>query len=115
MTKEKSLLFFFTLTHTLIISFKGNNILLSPFYFLFHEQFFLLAVFSLSSSLLGTLSILLCDNPCYCSLFSKVAVPYSLLPLVFLPSENPFSLLVLRSIFPLPIGRTLGPKPSNSL
>ena len=35
MTKEKSLLFFFALTHTLIISFKGNNTLLSPFYFFF--------------------------------------------------------------------------------
>ena len=101
MTKEKSLLFFFALTHTLIISFKGDNILLSPFYFLFHAQFFHLAIFSLSSSLLGTLSILLCDNPCYCSLFSKVAVPYSLLPLVFLPSKNPVSLFWFYALFSL--------------
>ena len=37
MVKEKSLLFFFT-THTLIISLKSSNTLLSPFYFLLHAQ-----------------------------------------------------------------------------
>ena len=38
MVKEKSLLFFFALTYTLIIFLKGGNTLHSPFYFLLHAQ-----------------------------------------------------------------------------
>ena len=92
--------FFFTLTHTLIISFKGDNTLLFHFYFLFHAQL----------SFLVALSFLFCSNPCCCS-------PPSFVP----PKRKSFSfpLLVSHSIFPLPIERTLGPKPkpkpSNSL
>ena len=75
--------FFFTLTHTLIISFKGDNTLLSHFYFLFHAQL----------SFLAALSFLFCGNPCCC--YPPSSVP---------PKRNSFSfsLLVSRSIFPLP-------------
>ena len=137
MTKEKSLLFFFTLTHTLIISFKGENTLLSPFYFLLHAQFSLgCLLFSKWPTLGCSLSFFLCGFLflCFCTyclcVFWKAVITYSLLSLVFLLSENQnqsqkpkpkpkegplgqssMCLLVSRSICLLPIGRTLGPKP----
>ena len=54
--KEKSLLFFFT-THTLSISLKSSNTLLSPFYFLLHAQLSLGCLVVLSSLLLAALSL----------------------------------------------------------
>ena len=91
-----------------------------------HIAFSWLSSFSLNGSLLVAFSsfsflcsfLFLC--PCTYSrcVFSKAVVSYSLIPLAFLPSNFFFlslSLLVSCSIFPLPIGRTLGPKPSNSL
>ena len=97
-----------THTHTQIISFKGGNTLLSPFYFLLHAQLSHgCLLFSLSGSLLVALSSFsfLCSLLFFCSytyslcVFSKAAVPYSLLPLAFLPSENPFSLSWFHTLF----------------
>ena len=97
-----------THTHTQIISFKGGNTLLSPFYFLLHAQLpHGCLLFSLNGSLLAALSSFsfLCSLLFFCSytyslcVFSKVAVPYSLLPLAFLPSENPFSLSWFHTLF----------------
>ena len=51
---KKSLLFFFSLTHTLIISFKDSNTLLSHFCFILHAQL----------SFLAALSFLFCGNSC---------------------------------------------------
>ena len=130
--KKKPLLFSL-LSHTLIIILKGNNTLLSPFYFLLHAQLSLswLSSFSLSGSLLVAFSFFLCST--YFSIFFNMQ-QYSLLLLSLLwlsfqkrqhftlssflrssQAKTSFSLLVSRSIFPLPIGRTFGSKPSNSL
>ena len=81
MAKEKSLLFFFALTHTLIISFKGGNTLLSPLQLSSRRQ----QPFALSPL----------------AIFLKVAIPCTLLPLVFLPSENLFSLSWFHALFSL--------------
>ena len=88
--------FFFTLTHILIISFKGDNTLLFHFYFLFHAQL----------SFLAALSFLFCGNPCCC--YPPSSVP---------PKRKSFSfsLLVSRSIFPLPHSENPWVKPINSL
>ena len=51
---KKSLLFFFSLTHTLIISFKDSNTLLSHLCFILHAHL----------SFLAALSFLFCGNPC---------------------------------------------------
>ena len=113
-TKEKCLIFL--CSHTLIISLKGSNALLFPFYFFLHTQLSLGCLLFSKWLTLGCSLFFLVWLPLSLLLvFSKDAVPYSLLPLVFLPNENPFySLLVSRSIFPLPKGRTLGPKPKSS-
>ena len=123
MAKEKSLLFFFTLTHSLLISFKGGNTLLSHFYFILHTYLSWLSTFSLSGSFLATLSSFsfLCGFLFLCSCTYSLCLLEGSSTLLSLSSCVPpkrislFSLLVLRSIFPFPIGRTLGPKPSNSL
>ena len=82
---KKNLSYFSLLshTHTLIISFKGSNTLLSPPRLSSRRR----QPFALSSL----------------AIFLKVAIPCILLPLAFLPREN---LLVLRFIFSLPIGRS---------
>ena len=122
MVKEKSLLFFFTI-HTLSISLKSSNTLLSPFYFLLHAQLSLgCLLFSKWLTLGCSLSFFLCSFFFLCSctysfcVFWKTAALCSLLPLAFLPNKNPFySLLISRFIFPLSKGSTTGPKPTNSL
>ena len=65
--KKKSLLFFFTLTHTKYLSQKRQH-------------------FTLSSL----------------AIFLKTAIPYSLLPLAFLPIENLFSLSWFHALFSPP-------------
>ena len=70
------------------------------FFFFFSTYSFFLVVFFFSKRLpLGcSLSFFLCGVLYFCSctysfcVFSKAAVPYSLLPLAFLPSQNPFFL-----------------------
>ena len=80
---KKNLFFFFS--HTQIISLKGGNTLLSPFYFLLHAWLFLGCLLSLSGSLLDALSILLCG----------------FLFLCFLPSETPFFLSWFHPLYSL--------------
>ena len=78
-----------THTHTLIISFKGSNTLFSSPWLSFRRR----QPYTLSSL----------------AIFLKVAIPYSLLPLAFLPSENPFSLSQFHALFSLsPQGGPLG-------
>ena len=123
MTKEKYLLFFFALSHTFCVSkaakiyslllgyfIEGGNFLLSPYCLSSQRQ----QHFSLSSSAIFSKVVTLCSL--LLGIFSNVATLCFLLPIVFIPSENLFfSFLVPLSIFPLPTGRTLRPKPSNSL
>ena len=70
-----------THTHTLIISFKCSNTLLSPFYFLLHAQLSRgCLLFSLSGSFLAALSsfsflcgfLFLCSCTYYLCVFSKI-------------------------------------------
>ena len=95
---KKNLSFFSLLSHTLIISFKDNNILLSPPR-LSSWRWQLFALPSLTISL-------------------KAAIPCTLLLLAFLPNENLFSLSWFHALFSLsPLGGPLGQsqRPSNSL
>ena len=99
---KKNLSYFSLLSHTLIISLKGGNTLLSPFYFLLHAQLSLdCLLFSKHFTLGCSLSFFLCGFLFLCSctyspyVFSKTAAIYSLLSLVFLPSENPFYFLLV--------------------
>ena len=79
--KEKSLLFFFALTYTLLVSHEGDNTLLSP--------------------------------P---QLFSRRRQPFTFSFLtISSKAATLFSLSISHYIFSLPIRRTLGSKPSNSL
>ena len=123
MANEKSLLFFFALTHTIYLSQRRQHFALSFLFSSPRTALSWLSSFSLSGSLLAALSsfsflhgfLFLCSCTYSFCVFLKVVVPYSPFPPVFLPSENLFSHLVSCSIFPLPMGRTLRPKPSNSL
>ena len=99
---KKNLSYFSLLSHTLIISLKGGNTLLSPFYFLLHAQLSLDSLlFSKRFTLGCSLSFFLCGFLFLCSctyspyVFSKTAAIYSLLSLGFLPSENPFYFLLV--------------------
>ena len=94
MAKKKSLLFFFTFTHTNYLFQRRQHLTLSS-----------LPIFSKAATLYSLLLGYLLEG-------SNTLL--SLSP-VFLPNENIFSLLVSCFIFPLLIGRTLRPKPSNSL
>ena len=96
---NKNLFFFFFLLHTNYLSQRWQHFTLS---FLFSSP-------RMALSWLSSLSKRL---PLGCSLNSFVRLPLSL----FSSQRNSFfSLLVSPSIFSLPIGRTLRPKPSNSL
>ena len=81
---KKNLSYFslLTHTHTLIISFKGSNTLLSPPRLSSRRR----QPFALPSL----------------AIFIKAAIPCTLLPLVFLPSKNPFSLSWFHAYFPSP-------------
>ena len=83
---KKNLSYFSLLSHTQIISLKGDNTLHSPFYFFStHSSLSWLSSFSISGSLLAALSFFLCGNPCYCSLFNvqhTSSICSSLFPLV---------------------------------
>ena len=69
------------LSHTLIISFKGSNILLSP-----------PRLFSRRRQPFALPSL---------AIFLKTAIPCTLLPLAFLPSKNLFSLSWFHALFSL--------------
>ena len=113
----KKILFFSLLSYTLIIYFYLSSLLLS----LFHIT--LLGYLSLcSTSFFGTLQhqTKFYKFSLICVLYKKNVIDKTQtllsLSLHYLPSENPFfSLLISRSIFPLSLERTLGPKSSNSL
>ena len=99
---KKNLSYFSLLSHTLIISLKGGNTLLSPFYFLLRAQLSLdCLLFSKRFTLSYSLFFFLCGFLFLCSctyspyVFSKTAAIYSLLSLGFLPSENPFYFLLV--------------------
>ena len=92
---KKNISYFSLLSHTLIMSFKGDNTLLSPFYFLLHAQLSL-------GCLLFSKGLTLC-----CSLsFFLVRLPLSLLLHILLV---PFILSWFHALFFLsPNGGLLG-------
>ena len=124
-TKEKSS-YFSLLSHALSLCLEGGNTSLSPPW-LSHRrrQYSLLSPPWLSPRMWQSFTL------SFLSISSKVATLCSLLLTYLLEGNNPllsspscippkqksffFSLLISRSIFPLSIGRILGPKPSNSL
>jgi len=95
MAKEKSLLFFFAHTHTNYLFPSQQHLALSS-----------LAIFSKAATLCSLLLDYLLEGG------NTLLSPSSCVPL---KRKSIFFLLVSCSIFPLPIGRILGPKPSNSL
>ena len=122
---KKNLFCFSLFSHTHYLSVSKAATLCSLIFILFSMHSSLLAIYFFSKRLLLGYSLFF---------FFLVRLPLSLLlhilslfllkgisTLLSLSSCVPpkrksfFSLLVLRSIFPFPIGRTLGPKPSNSL
>ena len=99
-----------THTHTNYLSQRQQHFTLSFLFSSPYTTFSWLSSFSLSGFLLATLSFLFYSNPYCCTLFNTrhllfVALTFllcfSLAKILF------FSLLVLRSIFSLHIGRTL--------
>ena len=124
--KKNLFFFFFSLTHTLIISFKGGNTLLSPPWLSSRRRqpfaLFPLAIF-LKAAIPYTLlplAFLLSENLFSLSwfhalfslaIFLKVAIPFILLPLVFLLSKNLFSLFWFHALFFFSLkGELLGQK-----
>ena len=102
--------FFFALTYILFVFYKCDNTLLSPSW-LSPQRRQPFALFSLAISPLRRQPFALSSF----AIFSKAATLYSLLLGYSHPKIHFFSLLISHSIFPLPIGRTLGLKPSNFL
>ena len=100
---------FSLLSHTNYLSQKRQHFALSFLFSSPRTALSWLSSFSLNSSLLATLSSFsfLCGflflYSCTYSLyvFSKALVPYSLLFLTFLPSENPFFLSLFHTLFSL--------------
>ena len=112
--------FFFALIHTNYLSQRRQHFALSFLFSSLHTTLSWLSSFSLSGSILAALSFLFCSNPCCCSLFnmrhtSCCCSQVSPSSCISHKQKSFFSLLVSCFIFCLPIGRTLGPKPSNSL
>ena len=89
--------------------FKGGDPLLSPSWLSSRKQqhyaLFSLVIFSKMATLCSLFLDYLLEgsNPTLSSLaiFSKATIPNSLLPLVFLPSENPFFLSWFHALFSL--------------
>ena len=125
---KKNLIFFFTLTHTNYLSRRRQH------FTLFSSSFSFLCS-SLAISLYATsLSLALCNIKkkkklhkfsLICVLYKKCCwqSPNIVVSLLALPPKRKsfyflflsfFFFLISHSIFPLPIGRTFGPKPSNS-
>ena len=122
--KKNLFFFFFTLTHSNYLSQKRNTFH-SPFYFFLHTQLSLLAVFFFSKQLPLDCSLFFFLSCAVSSLFSfahtlfvssqrrqyfalsslaiflNAVISYSLIPLAFLPSENPFSLSWFHALFSL--------------
>ena len=113
--KKKKSPYFSLLSHTLSLClFKsGNTLFFPPWLFSWRWQHFALSFLAIFLKVATLWSL----SPPWLS--SRRRQHFTLSSLCYLPSENPFyfslSLFVLRSIFPLPIKRTLGPNPSNSL